>query len=458
LKTFKNYLLRNNSADKLMCRICLYYISNQDKMTTQPHWFDLTFAYKKICKKEINPNRQKVFLNALHNLNNALKTFLLIQALEEDSFEKDQMLIKIYQERKLENETIQLIEKRKEKIIQKTPKEHWSDLQLFQLDYKLFFEIKAGKVEDNQDLLTRIMYQLDSFFCTFKMLVSSAMENRKNLYNEAYQTHFFDNIQNHLSQIPIEENINAHFYHACFEAIKFRDLEHTTKLANFIKINEPLISLENQGLGYISLINCWLYLHRKNYEDAPKKMFQIYKLGLPKGFFQEQGQISPTAFVNIVSIACLEKEYQWANNFINKYENLLPTPHKMAAVNLAKGSILYSEEKYKEMLSPLNQVQYLDSTYGIRAKAMILRGFYEDKQSYELISSYCKSFSAYLKQNRQFQVDPLDAYKRLIEYVQIFIRPKRKMPQSLLIEKIKKEQDFQFKDWVLEKAMDSKNN
>ncbi len=106
----------------------------------------------------------------------------------------------------------------------------------------------------------------------------------------------------------------------------------------------------------------------------------------------------------------------------------------------------------------LHQLQYLDSSYGVRAKGMILKGYFEEKKSYDIIHSYCKSFNTYLNKDRDFQIDPLSANKRLIKYVQIFIRQTNKMPINQLIAKIEKEKDFQFKQWVLEKAQIIKAN
>lgn len=452
LKAFKSYLFKLNRKEKLMCRIFQYYYNGRIKAHPPNQWLELTIAYRKICREEINSKKQKVFLNALHDLNKALKDFLINQALEKDSFEKDQILIKIYQERNLQKETYQLIENRKAKILNTLTKNQWADLHLFQLDYKLFFEIKGNKIADNSILLMNMMYHLDHFFCTLKLLVNLAMTNRKNLYHENYEVKFINEIYNFLEENPPTSTIAANLYICCLDAIKIRNLERTNKLATFLKDYESSLSMDNQNLAFNVLLNCWMQLYKEGHQIAAKKLFSLYKKGLLKGFFYRHGQMSPNTFGNIVTTACLVKEFEWCSNFIDKYQGFLKEPDKSASINLAKGAILYSKGAFKEMLSPLSKVEYLDSSYAIRAKGMMLKGYYEDKVSHDLISAYCKAFMTFLEEHQQFQIDPLNSYKRLIKYVRIFIRRKRGISKIKLIEQIQAEENFQFKSWTLEKV------
>ena len=454
LKAFKKYLYKNFNADNLLCKIFQYYVQKKDLLSTQPKVFSLPFAHQKINKKELDSKGRKVFLNALHNLNKALRQFLLWQELEKDSFEKDQLLIKIFQERKLDKFVKQTIEQRTQKIQSSTIKHQWHPLQLMQLAHHAYFEDYNGFFTNKTELIQGMMTHLDQFYSTFKMYYCCEMENRSNLMPESYQIHFKKEIIQQVKSFSSNAGELAYFYYLCFELAKNNQVSQYLQLKKYLTVYDHQLSLDDQQFAYTLMITFMIRQYRSGQKDYMNALFDIYKKGVEKRLFFYNGQLLSNNFHNIITIACGSNQFAWAKMYVRDYQQYLPPASKIPSIHLGKAIIAFKEGDFKEVLTQLNQVVFEDLSFELRSKALMLRSFYELKENEALILSYCTSFQKFLKGNRHIQPAISNNYLVLIKYIKLFIKHPRKLSNEEIIKQIKAEKSLQFHHWLLAKAIE----
>lgn len=453
LGELKNYLRKQYSRDSLAFKIFDYFYQKKEHFIPKPEWISIEVAYKKICKKEIEPKGRKVFLNTTHLLHKSIQQFLLSKELEKDSFEKDQLLNKIYRERKLYKTASLIIQVRKNKIANSAEKNIWHPLQKFQMDYQAYFENKEGKMRDHSTTLSNMMQTLDTFFCTFKLLLSYEMTNRKNLFSEQYEIPFLEEVVHYVEEHLNIDTINPQFYAICLNVISTRTEKSLKKLVSFLDTYQKYISLDNIKLAFSVQLNTWIHLNRKKVKKAPEQIFLLYKNGLKNDYFLFEGYLRYTTFLNIVTIACLVKEHEWCRKFIKDYQHLITPKYQHSTINLSTASLLFAEDRFDNMLSYLNHVEFTDLIFSVRAKSLILRAYYElQSENRELLLNYCKSFKTFLENNQHINPRLMNGYLLLIENIRIFYRKNTGYTKAELIQKIINEENPSFQEWLLRKA------
>lgn len=452
LKAFKKYLQKNYTPDNLICKIVHYYIQKKSLFEEQPALLTLAIAHKKIVKKELDAKGRKVFLNALHNLNKALKDFLLVQELQKDSFEKDQLLIKIFQERKLSKFVKQTMEQRAQKIETASIKSQWHSLQLLQLAHHAYFENYVGFFSNKTLSVQKMMNHLDDFYTTFKMYYNCEMENRSRLVTESYQVLLKTETINYIKAQTSHSTSLAYLYFLCYELITIGQKKQYLAVENYLALQAPQFSLSDQQFANSLLITFAIREYRKGNRTYANILLSHYKNGLKKGLHFYNGQLPSNDFHNIVTTASGIKEFAWAKNFIDTYQKYLPTALRKQSVHLAKAIIYFQEGQYEQVLPALNQVSFESISFELRAKALILRTFYELNENAALILSFCTSFQKFLQGNRHIHPVISNNYLVLIKYVKIFVKQPRKLSKAAIIKQLNAEKSLQFHQWLSAKA------
>lgn len=452
LKEFKKYLNRNFNAENLICKIFHYYLQKKEVAITQPRIFSLPKVYQKIYNKPLDGKGRKVFLNALHNLNKALKQFLLRKELEKDSFEKDQLLIKIFQERKLAKLVKQTIHQRKEKIQVSTIKNQWHPLRLLQLTHHAYFENYEEYFVNRKASMQEMMTYLDQFYSTLKMYYTCETENRSKLMPESYHIHFKTEIIEYAKATRTNSVNLVYYYYLCYDLARNNQIKQYVQLKDYLATHEDNLSLEDQQFSCALMINFLIRQYRSGQKEYMHTLFIIHKKGIERKLFFYNGQLLSNTFHNIITIACGSREYKWAKKFVEQYQKYLPIAAKKATVHLGKAIIYFAEGQFKKVLSELNKVIFEDISFELRAKALTLRSFYELKENEELILHYCASFQKFLKGNRYIQPAISNSYLVLIKYIKLFLKQPNKLTNKEITVSIKAEKALQFQEWLLAKA------
>jgi len=451
IKKFKGFLLERNRPQKLVVRIFLYFKQKRFIDANLSH-FDLDIAYKKICKKEIETKGRKVFLNALSDLKKEVIDFLLGEKLKEESFEKDQLLISIFQERQLKNQAIKTIEKRTVKLKKESIKDIWQPYKMMRMYHLSYFNNYTEKFSDQNIYIQKSMDFLDQFYAKAKLIYGCEIKNRARILPEAdvpilLLEEVISTFQPDTSDDPLFQ-----LYFLCMELIKHNEESNYKKLYDFLLTESSKLLKSDLLIGFSHINNFMITQLRKGNEIYQEKIFDLYKEGLEQGIYTFQGFLNDVQFNNIINAACRLKAFDWAKAFIQKYQHFLKEEIRIDLVHLSKANIYFKEGNFGATITLLQKIHFHNVYYSLRARALLLRTYFEAGEEKKLIIDYTNSFKAFINEDQFFAKTALHNYEVLIKYIRIFLREKRKLSKAQIIHDINLEKSLLFKSWLIEKA------
>ena len=90
-----------------------------------------------------------------------------------------------------------------------------------------------------------------------------------------------------------------------------------------------------------------------------------------------RGELNPWYFRNAVMASLRLNEYEWAEQFINDFENKLPTDFRQNAVSYNRALVYFYQKKYDKVIPLLQSVEYDDLVYNLSSKSILLAVYYE---------------------------------------------------------------------------------
>ena len=166
-------------------------------------------------------------------------------------------------------------------------------------------------------------------------------------------------------------------------------------------------------------------------------------------FLVEGMYFTPTNFSNIVNIACRLKRFQWATYFIQAYQIHLPLNVRESATQISFAMIHFEQAEFEKTLEQLQHLEYADTFYDLRARALRLRCYLELKESTSLILHYCRSFEQFIRRNRRIKGNNAEASFHFIQLIKDIARQKAKKEE--LQAYLDTAQPLFFKTWLQEK-------
>jgi hypothetical protein len=399
LKTFKKEDLKcfasfisspyhntNKVLIKLFKEIRMFYPEySHEKLTYQ-------FLYKKLYPGKTFSER--TIKNRLTEFSQLLRNFLANERLKKDENEYYKLLLTELQKRKcftLSNKVI-LANKIKMDRAKISPEHfihrhtleeafHYNSLQLSDIQTYERIEFSAKKAEPV------IAY----FFSTVFVHISEHIT-----YNET--TNFNDKKNNILSEFIktinpesfityLEKSGNKYFpylkaYYLTYKIKVAKDTRAVYKDLKeiFIKHGAEFEETDTYMLWavlsealYLKLIPMDLSYKREVFEHND----YFLKLGIYPNNIEEY--FMPQVFENIFSAAVIANEFEWAENFINKYGSSLHPSTRDNQVNYCLGVLNFKLKKYEKSIEHISKVSYSDIVMKINIRFYTLLNYIEMK-------------------------------------------------------------------------------
>jgi hypothetical protein len=177
-------------------------------------------------------------------------------------------------------------------------------------------------------------------------------------------------------------------------------------------------------------------------------VLDLYKFGIEKDILVYNKKIDEAVFNNIVSVACMQKEYDWTNRFITDYYSLLPDKVKLVTFNIARASVAICVGKYKDVINLLNQLEVKEILQQLRVYTLYIRALYH-LQEYALVTDKCKSFVKFVRR-RKLPQDTVEATLNFTRLLEQFIKVNNS--RQFLEQKTMTTSPLFCKDWFMTEA------
>ena len=228
--------------------------------------------------------------------------------------------------------------------------------------------------------------------------------------------------------------------------------ENFRRLKSLITEKDGLFSApENRDLHLLAINFC---LRRHNRGERPgytREAFELYRTALGKGLLFENGLLQKFTFNNILRLASIGGERDWALNFLEQYRGYLPADDRANTYRFNLACWHYLGGEYARVPGLLQTFDFSDRDTQLSARQMLLRSYFE-LEEWQTLDSLLKSFYSFLRRRHDIGYQRL-MYLNLIKFTRkLMAGPLSRRKAEVLAGRIRAEPYLAEREWLLGKV------
>ena len=226
------------------------------------------------------------------------------------------------------------------------------------------------------------------------------------------------------------------------------------ELKQLLKEASHHFSLNEQDNLYIFLKNyCIGYQINQGNSQYFQELFELSRTLLDKGITQRNGVITPQAYKNLITVGLHVQAFDWTEQFIRDFTDLLPPEERYNALNYNLAKVFFAQGDYNRVIEQLREVAYANHTYALGSKLMLLKTYYELGED-RALDSLIDSFRIYLRRNRAISREVRQQYQNLLRFVRklFYLPPQSSEVQVKLRKEVEACEPLADKAWILSKV------
>jgi hypothetical protein len=310
-------------------------------------------------------------------------------------------------------------------------------------------EGRKGKIN-----VTNASQALDDFFILQKLRYGCMQANYGKVFSASFQLFLLEEILDFVASKDLSHQPLIMAYYQSLMMFKYPDDERY-----FFELKEVL---HKDSPHFDQTHNVELFKFAQNYcigkanmgkKTYLQELFDLFQTSLSHNIALVNGELSPSNFKNMVTVACHLGKFDWAQEFIGRYSAFLPEDQRNNSVTMNTALLYWSTRKLSDAARLLSRVEFDDPFYALDAKSLLLKIYFEQDEK-EVLFSFCESFRMYLKRNKLVSKAHINSYNNLISFTVKLI--KLKPEQREKFDKIKKDiQEIKLlnnKGWLIEQV------
>lgn len=412
-----------------------------------------TFLNKEqILFKKVFPNEKtfdRIRLKDLfHYSINLFEDFVVFYVSKTDDEQKLSILSKFYAKKNMQKEAL-AINTKLFKIVKKYKLNYKNYYKLFKLDMNRFeillndFNYETFQYAEKANELLDKYYFLEKLRITQELRSDSIMSSRK------YKISFLNEIKN---EIKVNEKIN--------KKLLFKIYSITSDLYEGVFDKETYFILKKLVLKNIekfdfftrkmvfSDINNYLSILYNKIGDSSLfvEVFENYKNQIHYKTIIINNKIADADFSPIINISLALKEFDWTNNFIDKYSKNIQNKD---LVLLNRAQILYVQKDYDKALETLRDVEPKTPKVNYELKAIYAKILYLTNEI-DLLDSHLNAFELYIRRQKNISELVKNSNLKFILFSKRLVNNKVNVANLLKLKKdIEKDKSVFNRIWLL---------
>ena len=380
----------------------------------------------------------------------AIRQFLIYQELNNDKVQSQVLLCRSLRHRRLDK----LFEKEIKKTMEWQDKQPFRNTLYHYNNYQIQFENYEyiSQQRRSGDMPLQVLSdELTYFYIADVLRQSCNILTHQTVSSRNYDLKMLDEVLSHVEKNNYSFTPAIQIYYHSFKALSNLDNEHHfQELKQLLYQHWSLFPLVESRDLYLLAINYCIKRLNKGNRQYIREGFDLYKSGLENEVFLEDGYLSSFTYKNISRLGLALGEYDWVENFLNHYKNLLypQTRENTYIYNLA--NFHFQNEDYDKAMRLLHRVDFKDVLNSLDARRMLIRMYYELGE-YDPLESLLASFKAYI--SRQKDIGYLkDNYLNLIRFVKKMLNSNlsSRTTRGSLINEINQTEALAERSWLLE--------
>ncbi len=279
-----------------------------------------------------------------------------------------------------------------------------------------FFELKESTLDrSSKTNVEAIINNLDYFYLAEKLRYYSSILSRKNVVEHEYDLLFIDEIIQHLQKCNYDHvPLIAIHYQLYLTQVETENVEHYYKLKELLNKYASEIPFKEAYDSYSQAVNYCINKINKGQTTFLEEFLELNINLLDNGLLTDRG-LTPWRFKNIVIVALRLDKFDWTEQFIHQYSQLIPEEYRDNAITFNLARLYWYQKKHEQVIELLATVDYEDVTYNLESKAMLLSTYYETDEI-EPLYSLLESFRVFLNRHKDIPLKRRKYYQSLIRF------------------------------------------
>ena len=319
---------------------------------------------------------------------------------------------------------------------------------------KSIYDLNKFHLERNaKSNIEEIAKNLDRFYLAEKLRYYCTILNHQHLAALNYKILFMDEIIEHVEKHDYSDVPPIIIYYQILLTYKEPEIDTHYETLKILIENHIHLFPEYEAKEIIdAALNYSIKRMNAGGENYVREAFELYQKSLNNKLLLINGQITPWSFKNIVTAGLRLSEFDWVENFIRTYSDLLDSQYRENAITFNLAQLYFYKKDYPNVIRQLSQVEYEDITYNLNSKTLLMASYYE-LDEIEALNSLLDTFRVYLNRNNKIPQVRRRHYLTTIRIVRNLARLRKEDKKG--IEKLEVElnsaQGVVSKNWILEK-------
>jgi len=189
-----------------------------------------------------------------------------------------------------------------------------------------------------------------------------------------------------------------------------------------------------------------------------RERFELYKLALDNNFYKgtEDIYFDDLLFANCAQTAIKLGEFKWAEEFINKYVDMISPDNRDTVAGYIRGRLLFEQGDFENSLKTLGAIKSIrHHQYKVIIRAVMLMAYYE-LSYFDQADALVASYRQYMNKNEKYFAPK--RFKRQTDFIKYFAqllkikaKPSSGDAAGVIVE-LNKNPNVLERSWLVEKA------
>lgn len=330
------------------------------------------------------------------------------------------------------------------------------DLSHYYLQYEVeqeqeYFEEQYGG-RRSQTHLQQVSDKLDVFYMANKLKQSCTVFSYEAVFKHRYDIHLTEEVLDLLERKDIKTPLVNLYRFGLLTMTQPENEGHYNQLKTILSQDLQLDPKEERNIHVLGQNYCIRKVNQGKAEYF-NELFNLYKLGLEKGVIQSDMSQFPPAFKNIVSTGLKVKEYQWVEQFIYNYADMMGDENRADYKNYNLARLRFDQGRFKEAKQLLQDVEFKDIFVTLNARVLLIKTYYELDQ-WDLLEHQLKSFEHFVSRQKTLSYHTT-IFKNTVRFIWRLVKLDFNKPKDAqkLLAKIKAEKSLTEREWLLSKVI-----
>lgn len=391
-KDFRCYLLYKNPRNPKILH--LYDYIRKYKNNIKSKKLDIEEARTSI---PLGLMTRKNFQNAMSRLSIIVEEYLVVQSVLSDKIETDYRLFQNYNDRNLFSLANNKV---------KSVTDRWNnseELDLIKINYILkiqhsqYFSENPIKYEKgNLVALKNILKSFNDFNFIYSEFYRYAIESTSS--RTQYDPKEFETmgqsdkfITNEISKILVNLNkLRKTNDQVSFQYL-FEKLQSNNKMSSDLKV-----MIFGECEAFLTNI-----IMKGQSEINANTILNLYQLGISSGILLYKNALSIVTFHNILSTACFLEEFDWADEYVKNYINLVPLKEREESLIFANIKIHFGKWEYEKALTLLTTSELNNFGLKVQSRWYSLVIYYITFDNIDFLDSQISNFNQFFYYNKK---------------------------------------------------------